>query len=108
MDIKRELGEKIKRIRKDKGITQEQLAEMADISLRTLSGIESGENFMSAQTMEKILASLNISLNELFECEHLKSDDELINELFIIITKLKNNREKLEEVYKILKAISTI
>ncbi len=31
MDIKKELGEKIKRLRKIRGLTQEQLAEMIDI-----------------------------------------------------------------------------
>ena len=43
MDIKKELGEKIKRIRKQRGLTQEELAEMVDISPRSLSNIEVGE-----------------------------------------------------------------
>ena len=42
MDLKKELGEKIKRFRKIRGLTQEQLAEMIDISARNLSNIEQG------------------------------------------------------------------
>lgn len=39
MGIKKELGEKIKKIRLEKGYTQERLAEYADISQRALSSI---------------------------------------------------------------------
>ena len=49
MGIKQELGKKIKRIRQVRGLTQEQLAEAVDISPRTLSGIEIGENFLTAE-----------------------------------------------------------
>lgn len=53
MNIKQELGEKIKRERKKRGLTQEQLAEMVDISSRNLSNIEVGQNFPKAETLEK-------------------------------------------------------
>ena len=46
MGIKKELGIKIKRMRINRGLTQEQLAEMVDVSQRTMSGIEIGENFV--------------------------------------------------------------
>ncbi len=108
MDIKKELGNKIKRIRQQKGITQEQLAEMANISTRTLGGIEIGENFMTAQTMEKIIECLDISLNDLFNAEHLKPTAQLIEELHGIINENKDDRDKIEEIYKIVKAITSI
>ena len=50
MGIKKELGIKIKRMRAKRGLTQEKLAELVDISQRTLSGIENGENFCTAET----------------------------------------------------------
>lgn len=53
MNLKQELGEKIKRIRKNRGLTQEQLAELIDISSRNLSNIELGQNFPKAETLEK-------------------------------------------------------
>ena len=55
MNIKKQLGVKIKRLRMKNGLTQEQLAEKIDIAPRTLSGIETGENFLTADTLEKIL-----------------------------------------------------
>ena len=44
MGIKKELGKKIKRMRIEKGYTQEQLSELIDISQKALSSIETGEN----------------------------------------------------------------
>lgn len=64
MNLKRQLGEKIKRIRKEKHITQEQLAEMIDIAPRNLVNIELGINFPKAETLEKILLALNITMEK--------------------------------------------
>ncbi|MBR1424907.1 helix-turn-helix transcriptional regulator [bacterium] len=105
MDIKKELGIKIKRLRQKKGITQEELAEMANISVRTLGGIEIGANFMTAQTMENIIKCLGISAKELFDSEHLKPTEDLIKEIHSTINANKGNREKIEEIYKVVKAI---
>ena len=105
MDIKEQLGAKIKRLRQKQGLTQEQLSEMADISTRALAGIESGKNFMSSQTLEKILGCLRVSLNDLFSVEHLKPTEDLISEIDSILCSIKNDREKVENIYKIIKAI---
>lgn len=45
MNIKKQLGAKIKRVRQKHGYTQEQLAEKIDIATRTLCGIENGKTF---------------------------------------------------------------
>lgn len=66
MDIKREIGSKIKRLRHKKGLTQEKFAEKINISTYTLIGIETGKNFMTAQTMEKIIECLGVTVEELF------------------------------------------
>ncbi len=108
MDIKRELGAKIKRLRQKKGITQEELAEMANISVRTLGGIEIGANFMTAQTMEKIIECLETTLQELFEAEHLKPTEDLIKEINSVLHTHKNDRDKIEEIYKVVRAITSI
>ena len=73
MDIKKELGEKIKRLRKQNALTQEQLAEMIDISSRNLSNIEQGISFPKPETLEHILISLNTTTQELFANEHIKT-----------------------------------
>lgn len=106
MDIKKEIGIKIKRLRQKRGLTQEKLAEKVNISTFTLIGIETGKNFMTAQTMEKLLECLDVSLDELFSVEHLRPTNELIDDIHKIVNDVKDDRDKVEEIYKILKAIS--
>ena len=55
MNIKKELGEKIKRLRKQRGFTQEMFAELIDISSRNVSNIEQGISFPKPETLEKII-----------------------------------------------------
>ena len=74
MNIKKELGEKIKRVRKSRGITQEQLAEMIDISPRSLSNIEVGGCFVKSETLEKILEAKEAT--SLVESLDYKEEDE--------------------------------
>lgn len=108
MDIKKEIGSKIKRLRHKNSLTQEQLAEKLNISTYTLIGIETGKNFMTAQTLQKIVECLGVSLEELFKVEHLRSTNELICDIHTIVDSVKDDRDKVEEIYKILKAITSI
>lgn len=104
MNIKKQLGTKIKRLRQNRGFTQEQLAEKLDIATRTLCGIENGENFLTAETLEKILRVLNISSSELFAFDHLRPQEELVEEIIHDLRGIKS-REKIENIYKLIKAI---
>ncbi len=103
MTLKKQLGSKIKRMRQQQGFTQEELAEKICIAPRTLSGIESGKNFVTAETLEKVLDVLDISSSELFAFDHIKPQDELKEEIISDIQKL-TDRNKIETVYKIVKA----
>ena len=89
MDIKKELGEKIKRVRKLRDLTQEELAEMIDISPRSLSNIEVGASFVKAETLEKILEVLNITPQDLFKVNHLQPQEDLVEEIIASIKNIK-------------------
>jgi len=103
VNIKKQLGAKIKRIRQKRGFTQEQLAERVNIATRTLCGIENGENFVTADTLEKVFEVLDVSSTELFAFDHLKPQEELISEIISDVQNLKD-RNKIETIYKIIKA----
>ena len=105
MNIKKEIGEKIKRLRKRRGLTQESLAEMIDISSRNLSNIELGVSFPKPETLEKILISLNSTTQELFTNNHIKTNEDLINEIYSLIDLVKNDNKTLEKIYKITKSL---
>jgi len=106
MSIKKLLGEKVKRLRKMRGYTQEQFAEMIDITPRNLNRIESGENFVTAETLDKIILSLNVPSDILFSFEHLKGEAEIISEIYTYIDKIKNNQKLLEKTHRLLRIIA--
>ena len=108
MNIKKELGEKIKRIRKKRGLTQEQLAEKIEISARNLSNIELGNSFPKSETLEKILMVLDISTEDLFSNEHIKTNLELLSEINYYLETIKNDSKALSFVYKMIKTYSEI
>ena len=105
MNVKKEFGEKIKRIRKLRHLTQEQLAEMINISPRNLSSIEVGANFIKAETLEKILVALDVTTEELFANDNLQDSKTLINSIVQDVKSIENDRKKLEAIYRMVKFI---
>ena len=103
LDIKKQIGTKIKQIRQQKGFSQEQFAEKIGIAPRTLCGIELGKNFFTADTLEKILEVLNITPQDLFKINHLQPQEDLVEEIISSIKNIKD-REKIEIIYKIIKS----
>lgn len=62
------LSKRIKALRNKKGLSQEKLARLADVSFATIVKIESGESKKpTIQTMAGIAKALDISLDELIK-----------------------------------------
>lgn len=59
------LGEKIARIRKTQGMTQEELAEKADIGRVTISRLENGEQSPRYYTLKNLAEALGIQTSQL-------------------------------------------
>jgi len=62
-----ELGKKISELRKEKGLTQEELVEKCNISVRTLQRIETGEVTPRIYTVRTILDALEADLEKISE-----------------------------------------
>lgn len=60
-----ELYQKIITARKKKGLTQEQLADLTNVTVRTIQRIESGESTPRSFTLKAIAAALDSSFEEL-------------------------------------------
>lgn len=76
-DNKKILGKRIKQLRKLAGFTQDDLAERIGIETGSLSGIESGRNFPSMNTVEKISNALKVELRALFDFDRTLSVQEM-------------------------------
>ena len=67
MNIKKLIGKRIQEIRKYRKLTQEQIAEFVGIETTSISNIENGKYYPTAENLDKILSVLNVKPGELFE-----------------------------------------
>lgn len=104
-NLKEKLGTRLKELRKNKGYTQEHLAEMLDLSTRQLIRIENGHNFPSVEMIEKILQIFNIELKSLFDFKKsivsqsnstIKND--LYNSILLKLEKISSNQNKMKYI----------
>ena len=65
-DLRILLGRNIKRYRKHKGFSQEQLAEIIGVSVKHLSTIENGSAFISADLLQRLAETLDVDVYKLF------------------------------------------
>ena len=103
MENKKKLGKKIKELRKKKGLTQEKLAELVDLEQNSISVIESGRNFPTLATLEKIANKLDADLNEFFNYEYYE-DIELIKQtMHNYVESL--NESQIRQIYRYIKNV---
>ncbi len=63
---KKAFGENLKNLRKQKGLSQAQLAEIIGMSAKNITKIETGKSFPRAENINKLLKLFNVSENVLF------------------------------------------
>ena len=66
-NIKVRFGKRIREIRLSKEISQEKLAELADLDRTYITGIESGKRNISITVMDKLSTALEIRLSVFFK-----------------------------------------
>ena len=62
-----EIGKKLKELRKRKGLSQEELAELASINLRTIQRIENNESEPRGNTLKQICKVLDINAEDILD-----------------------------------------
>lgn len=65
-DILKQFGERVRDLRKAQGLSQEELAEKADLHYTYIGGVERGERNLSLKSIERIASALKIEIRELF------------------------------------------
>ena len=70
MDIKEKIGKRIRELRGLKKISQEKLAELADLDRTYVSSVERGKRNVSIVNLEKIAKALGCSLQDFFTSEN--------------------------------------
>ncbi len=64
-DINKEVGLNIRKIREDKGLSQEKLAALADLHRTYIGQIERGEKNIGLKNLEKIAKALCVNIKDL-------------------------------------------
>ncbi len=67
-----EIGKNVRKYRKQQGLTQEQLAEMSNLSTNYLGAIERGEKTLTLKTLVSIVDALDITA-DLLLCDSIKN-----------------------------------
>lgn len=66
MAIKEDVGNRIRELRNDRGISQETLAHEAGLDRTYITSVERGKRNISVINLEKIANALNVNLSEFF------------------------------------------
>ncbi len=96
------IGNKLLTFRKQKGLTQAEVAELAEISDRTYADIERGSTNMRMETLVSICKALNITPNQiLIDDDNLLmiEQEKLFKQLNSCKTKERETALKLLSVY---------
>jgi len=65
MDMRKLVGRNVKRIRQDRGLTQEELAERSGFSQQYISGLEQGRRNPTIVSIYELATALGVSHMEL-------------------------------------------
>jgi len=104
MNEKKLIGQRIKELRKSKGLSQEKFAELAETSPNYLSRMERGTENPTIDMLIKLSKALEVEMREMFDFGHVPGRKELKDSLQ---TFLKTADEPtLRLAVKIIRAVS--
>ena len=106
VDMKKQLGQRIKYLRKRKGLSQEKLAEIIGLSPRSLGNVETGRYFMALVNLEKLIEALEIEPYELFIFDAETPKDIVFNDIVEKLEKFRDNNKRLYAISAFLDCLS--
>ena len=72
MDIKLKVGQRIRVLRKEMGLSQENLAYKAEVDRTYVTDVENGRRNVSVEILERIIKALEVSFTEFFTSKEFK------------------------------------
>jgi transcriptional regulator with XRE-family HTH domain len=64
-DLQKDVGRRVRRIRTERGISQEQLAGALGVHRTYLGGVERGERNLTLRSVERLAGRLGVDVHEL-------------------------------------------
>lgn len=72
MDIKLKVGQRIKVLRKEIGLSQEALALKAEVDRTYVTDVENGRRNVSVEILERLIKALDVSIADFFSSKEFK------------------------------------
>lgn len=88
------IAETLRKARKNRGLTQKQVAEMAGVSIEAYKGWEGGKHSPRSANMGHLAQALGISTDELMKEEEQRSISEDLRSLFQATDRLPDEKKK--------------
>lgn len=98
------IGERLKKARTEKGLTQEKLAEKLDVSIAFLSRIERGSSHISLKRLSQVCDILGVTEGMILNGSSSSSETYLSSEFDALLKDSTPDKQKL--IYKIAKVIN--
>lgn len=76
MDIKTAIGERIKQLRNERGLSQEEFAHRADIDRTYVTRLESGKRNVTVLALQKVIKALETDYRKFFDHTIFSNDKE--------------------------------
>lgn len=102
-----DFGKFVSQLRKEKGLTQIQLAQKLNVTDKAISRWETGKNFPDIEIFEDLAKVLDVSISELLEGKRIEKEKLFDVSEEHIVTEIKKSKS-LKKKYKLVIAIVTI
>lgn len=102
-NLTKQLGKRVKELRKHRGYTQESLAQRADISDKYLSEVERGECKVSVEVLNKVASGLHVNLHDLVNFDSANGRPQNEEQLIALIKNASD--EELVMLQRVIKAV---
>jgi transcriptional regulator with XRE-family HTH domain len=108
LDIRKSVGSWLRELRRQKGLTQEEVAEKAGVSVKYYSELERGLRNITLGNLQRVLIGMRVRKEEVLRLlisENLSEDDKAIINLAIRILSSGTSKTKIQ-TRKILEALA--
>ena len=107
------MDNRVKELRKERGLRQEELAAKINVSLQTISRIENGENSLPADILVQLSRFFRVSVDYILKVSDKRMTEEYriefqkFTERYVDLCRIygKLNRKKQDLVYELLKEL---
>ena len=106
IDLNKVIGKNLNALRKERGLSQSQLADKIDISTEFISRVERGASAPSLKSLKKIADALEVKMGVFFDDPEDMDSWNIEIEALVIL--MKRGDKSIRKVYKLAEVIDAI